>query len=131
VSILFIAAFLFVGMFLVVTGTLFRLGRVRRLARYHKIEDLPFYARYMPYGMLPAGVGALAYGIGGFLFRYDVPNAAFVALGLGVAAMGGAVLAMAIRPSWLAPAWLQRRETRQLADAAGRSRSSAPGPWEQ
>src|SRR4051812_17948381 len=94
----------------IATGVLFRIGRLRGMARYYGDPLFPFYVRNGAFAMIPCGVAFLLLFVGGLF----VPKAESLALVLFLGMPLSVLLAILLTyapPKWLKPQWMRDGET--------------------
>jgi hypothetical protein len=106
------------GLWGVIGGILFRLGRLRRMARWYHRRDLPFYVRNLPFPLIPWGLMFLASVALFALADAGLARAAIVVVyvWVGLFLVG---LWFDIRPPlWLKPEWLRLEEEPRKPDSS-------------
>lgn len=104
-----------------VMGSLFRLGRLRGMARYYRDSEFPAFARNCGISMLPWSVVFFLWFLTGFFTsRSELIAGAFAVMSLLGMAFG--ILITQYPPNWLKPGWLRRGEVwNERGTGSGRS----------
>jgi hypothetical protein len=89
-----------------VVGILFRVGKARGVARYHRNDVYPIYVRNIGFGMIPAGVSLVLFSVAILFFELKLDR---IAVGITAAAWLAAavsVLLVVAPPRWIFPNWM-------------------------
>jgi hypothetical protein len=105
----YLLLFVVAGIWGIAAGILFRMGRLRGMARYYGDPVFPYFARNVAFSQIPGGIMFLLWAAAGLLWSRSEP----VAVGLFLVGLLSGVVSWLMTldpPEWLKPQWMREGE---------------------